>query len=105
MAETPQLTDTEQLMLNIRKQLDELPDYGQLQFHIKRHAGKFSNTDAVKMTSVRFNGKEPNVDATARTFQLIKAVSEAKLTGTLTFSLNFKDGLAEQMMVQDFRKI
>lgn len=104
MADKP-LSDTELLMLNIRRQLDELPDYGQLQMHIKRHAGKFSNTDAVKMTSVRFTEKDPNVAATTRIFQLIKAVADAKLTGTLAFSINLKNGIAEQMMVQDFKKL
>ena len=99
------MNEIDNLLLTIRQQLETLPDFGQLQFHLKKHLGNFSNTDLVKVTSIKFTDNDPNVTATTAIFQMIKAIQDSEETGTLTFSLNFKHGKAEQMQVQDFRKI
>lgn len=98
------MNDIDFLMQSIRKQLEELPDFGQLQVHIKRHLGEFGNTDLVKVTSIKFND-DPNVAATTAIFQMVKAIADAGETGTLTFSVNFKKGEAEKMSIQDFKKL
>lgn len=98
------MTDIDFLMQSIRKQLEDLPDFGQLQIHVKRHLGEFGNTDLVKVTSIKF-GDDPNVNATTAIFQMIKAIADAGETGTLSFSINFKHGEAELMQVQDFSKL
>ena len=98
-------TEKTQILKNIGDQLDKLPDYGQLHFHVKKHSGRLSKTDMVKMTSHKFDGVEPTIEATTKIFRLIKTVQDASLTGTLTFSLSFKGGLAEQLLVQDFQRL
>ncbi len=99
------MNDVDQIISSIRKQLEAVPDYGQIQLHLKRHRGEFHNTDVVKITSTKFDQHDPNVMATTMMFQLVKSIADAAETGTLSFSLNFKNGQAEQMTVQDFRKL
>lgn len=98
------MNDSELLRL-IATQLATVPDFGQVQFHIKKHIGSFSNTDVVKLTSYRYTKDEPNVSVTTDMLRLVKQITDAQLTGSLGFSVQFKHGKAEQMQVQDFKKL
>jgi len=93
------------LLQQISDQLDGLEDFQQLQIHIKRHAGKFSNTDYLKIAPLRYTTNEPNVTCTSDILRLIRGVTDAELTGNLTFSVTFKHGKADMMTVQDFKKL
>lgn len=99
------MNDIDHILASLKQQLQALPDYGQLQVHLKRHRGEYHNTDVVKISSTRFTDPDANVAATTMIFQLIKAIADARDTGNLTFNITFKSGQAEQMTVQDFRKI
>ncbi len=97
--------DKAEILQMISAELDNLDDFGQLQMHLKKHTGYYSNADIVKMTSVKFTDNEPNVTAGARIIRLIKGINDTNLTGSLSFTLKFDKGQAEQMLVQDFKKI
>lgn len=102
------MSDQSDLLTQIDAQLSSLPDYAQLQIHVKKHAdfGKaFSNADVVKITQFKYNQYEPNVACAQDVMHLMKGVTEAALTGAVTFSITFKKGKADQMQVQDFKKI
>jgi len=99
------MNEAQDLLKQIESQLATVPDFGQLQIHIKKHTGKFLNTDYVKMTSYKYSDIEPNVTCTADIVRLIKSVAEAKLDGSLNFSVDFKHGSANVMRVQNFNKL
>lgn len=99
------MSETDELIEQIRVQLNSIPDFGQMQIHVKRHLGKFSNTDIVKMTSYRYTDNDPNVTLTTNIYGLIKQIADAGLTGTVGFSVTFKRGRADLMQVQDFKKL
>lgn len=99
------MTETEELLKQIALQLNAMPEFGQMQIHVKRHLGTFSNTDIVKMTSYRYTDNDPNVTCTSDIFKLIKQIADARVTGTLGLSVSFKNGRADLMQVQDFKKI
>lgn len=104
------MSDKSKILEMVAVQLDNVSDYGQLQFHIKKHAGAFSNTDVVKVQSIKYSNIEPNVTAAGDMLKLFKGTcAAAKQIGRPT-SLNFtlaidKNGNAEQMLVQDFKKL
>lgn len=98
-------TSKDELMQQISGQLDTVSDFGQMQIYIKKHVGAYSSTDYVKMTNFRYNDNEPNVNMTADIFRLIKQITDARLNGSLSFSVQFKHGRAELMQVQDFKKL
>jgi len=99
------MSESSDILSMIESQLAQMPDFGQLQIHLKRHAGKFSNTDLVKMTPYRYSSSDPNVSCTSDILTLIKQIADAKLDGSLSFSVTFKEGNADLMQVQDFRKL
>lgn len=99
------MSEQEEILQQIQVQLTTLSDYGQLQIHVKKHGGEYSNTDYVKMTTVRYTDDDPNVTCTSDVFKLIKNIANTALTGTLSFTIQFKKGRADIMQVQDFRKL
>lgn len=102
------MSEHSDLLAQIDQQLTALPDYAQLQIHVKKHAdfGKqFSNADVVKITQHKYTQHEPNVHCAQDVMSLMKQLTEARLTGAITFSITFKKGNAELMQVQDFRKM
>lgn len=104
------MSDKSKILEMVASQLDGLSDFGQLQLHIKKHVGAFSNTDVVKVQSIKYSNLEPNVTAAGDMLKLFKGTcAVAQQTGRPT-SLGFtitidKDGNAEQMLVQDFKKL
>ena len=99
------MSEQKDILQMIETQLSQMPDFGQLQIHLKRHAGKFSNTDLVKMTPYRYTDTDPNVSCTSDILTLIKQIADAKLNGSLSFSITFKSGDADLMQVQDFKRL
>ncbi len=99
------MTDRAALLNQIAVQLDTMPEFGQLQIFVRSHIGKVGKADIVKMTTTKYTDNDPNVSVTTDIFRMIKAIDDAHITGNLGFSITFKDGLAETMAVQDFRKI
>jgi hypothetical protein len=102
---TNNLSDIDEVMTTIRSQLSALPDFAQVQLHVKKHVGSFGKTDVVKTTTFMFSDNEPNVTAATQVFQLMKNLAEAQIDGSLSFTVQFKKGRAQQMQVQDFVKI
>lgn len=99
------MTSRTALLDDIALQLDTMPEFGQLQIFVHSHIGQIGKADIVKMTTTKYTDNEPNVSCTTDVFRMIKALSDAGVSGNLGFSITFKDGLAETMAVQDFRKI
>ena len=94
----------------VAAQLDGLSDFGQLQLHIKKHVGAYSNTDVVKVQSIKYSDIEPNVSAASDILKLFKGTCEVARQTNRPTSLGFtitidKNGNAEQMQVQDFKKL
>lgn len=100
------MTQKDLLLADIGKQLDNLPAYGSLQVFVKTHVGGIGKVDMVRMSHTRYaEEKDPNVTLATDVYHLIKTMSDKRLTGSLGFSVTFKNGIAELMQVQDFKKI
>lgn len=98
------MTQRETILSDIARQLDNMPDFGQLQIFIKSHVGMIGKADMVKMTTTKYTDNDPNVSVATDIYRMIKTMADAHVTGTLGFSINFKNGQTETMSVQDFRK-
>jgi len=100
------------LLTTIRQQFDKIPAYGQLQIIIKSHTVTLANgsqsrikkLEFVMIDTNKYVGQDTNVKCAADVMRLMKAITEAKLTGTVGFSITFKDGNAQTMQTQDFKK-
>jgi len=99
------MTQRDVILQDIGRQLDSMPQFGQLQVFVKSHVGMLGKVDMVKMTTTKYTDNDPNVSAAADIYRMIKVMSDARVNGSLGFSVTFKHGLAETMQVQDFRKI
>lgn len=100
------MSEYKQLLEQIESQLKTIPDFGQLQVHIKRHRGAFVSPEVVKITPHPYSDSpEPNVDLTTDIFNLIKLIADSGLTCSVGINMDFKNGKAMIMNVQDFKKL
>ena len=99
------MTNRKLLLENIADQLIDMPEYGQIQIFVRSHLGMIGKVDIVKMTTTKYEDNDPNVSVVADIFSMIKGISDASISGSLGFSVNFKHGVAETMQVQDFQRL
>lgn len=116
------MNDTKDIIKMIEAQLNALPDFGQLQLSLKKHVGTWSNADMVKVTNVKYKDAvtdpaspayDPeyrNINATTDIVKLFKGSCEyaRQLKSPITLSFNLvidKNGKAELLQVQDFKKL
>lgn len=100
------MKDVDQVLLNLKHELELMPDYSQLQVHFKKHLGMYNDPEATKMFSIKVTSEEPNVVALTKIANLIKATCENKVPGTLGFSVVVdSNGNVKQILVQDFKKL
>jgi hypothetical protein len=93
----------------ISAQLDTMSDFSQLQIFVKKHLGQYSNVDVMNNTTQKFTDNEPNVTAATQIYKMIKLASLSAQQTSRPTSLGFnlsidKNGNANQMQVQDFKK-
>lgn len=106
------MTDTD-LLATIKDQIDRMPAFGQVQIIVKSHAVTLANgsrsrakkADIVNVDQTRYEGYDANVKCAADVMRLMKSITDANLTGSLSFSITYKNGQAHVMQIQDFKKV
>lgn len=76
--------------------------FGTMSFIVKVHNQDIFDIDAQQFTT--HNTPAGNTDATKYIIKMIKGAQESSMTGNLTFTLDFKDGQAKKLVVNDSDK-
>lgn len=75
----------------------DLP-FGMVQLNIKKHDGEIVTVDALKVSTHKVPN---NTKALEIVLSLFRAMDKSKSSGNVTFTVTFKDGDANKVMVQD----
>ena len=93
------------LVRQFEEELDNIADFGKLQFFVSKHVGLLSKADYVQLKTTKYTHNEPNISLVADILRMIKNIDANGATGTLGFSINFKNGEAETLQLQDFQRL
>lgn len=74
-------------------------EFGEINLTLKRHAGKTTKLQINKYDHKRF---KDNVEAVSHLLQTTKALTDAQITGSISFTLMLKNGKIEEVINQGY---
>lgn len=103
MSDLSQITQEQtEFFLDIVREIEKTP-YGEINFAIQTHRGRVSTVVSNEFRSKRFNEGENHI-ATAELLSMIKNMVDRKESGSLSFTVTFKNGTIKELVNQFYNK-